>query len=836
MASEIFTWWLIATLIGLAGLPLTGWLLRALPDRGYTVARPMGLLLTSYLAWLLAMLGFAPFNALSVIIAALGTAILGVTAIGGLRATLTSAYLGLRTRWRSILAAEALFLGAFLLAVWMRAHDPTPWGTERPMDFAFFNAIGRSGMFPPNDPWLAGFSINYYYFGYLLMAAVAQPAALEPAAAYNLSLALIFAMTAQAVGGIIANLIAIAEHDKPTPASRRHSWSYGLFPLLGVVFVLVAGNQSGALQVILGDERVVALDGRQALAAVRQALGGATTITLPYPAVTNEFGVITGWERRDRIRDFNWWWPSRSLWDTPMQGETERRYTITEFPFFSFRLGDMHPHVMALPFGLLAAALALVALAAPHPPARSSLVLTGVVFGSLYAINSWDLPAYLLLYGAALTLRVRWSADPHPWRTTGRTLLPVVGAAYLLWLPFHLTFRSPVGNRAPLIDLPLLGWLTGTIAPFTGSRTGLYAFVVIFGLFAIPTIAFVYAIKSSKHVPPASPTTIGILPSAPPLPQPADSQSSPLGGEPLFARLLPWLAPVLFLIGLLIGFPLLGLIGLGILAVVRAARLDNRPAEGFALLVAALGSFVLVGVELVYIRDVFEGLSARMNTVFKFYYQIWLLWGTLAPFSLWWILTRTQSRNARLGAWCIAALSMALLAGALVYPWLTLREYAQGRLIGLVGRTPRETTPAGAASLAWLRREAPIGSVVLEAVAVEDRAAQRCGGSYNSEGYGGVAAATGIPTILGWVGHQVQWRGGDPAALAELAPRCAAVDTIYRTNDPAQAEQLLRRYGVNFVYVGGLERRLYPPESLAKFDRLGAVVFQQDEVTIYRIP
>ena len=838
MASDILTWWLIATLIGLAGLPLTNWLLRALPDGGMSLARPLGLLLTGYLAWLLAMFGLAPFGAPSVVIAAIAVAGLGLAALGGPRAAWAAARAALRARWRSILAAEALFLGALLAAVWLRAHDPTPWGTERPMDFAFFNAIGRSGVFPPADPWLSGFSINYYYFGYLLMAAVAQLAALEPAAAYNLSLALIFAMTAQAVGGTIANLIALAARGSPRYQRGWRRWSVPLFSLLGVVFVLVAGNQSGALQVLLGDERVVALDGRQALAATRQALGGAATISLPYPAVTGEFGTISGWERRDTVADFNWWWPSRSLWDRQRFSGEERRYTITEFPFFSFRLGDMHPHVMALPFGMLAAALALAVLARPEAPTLGQgrrgwgeLALTGIVIGSLYAINSWDLPTYLLLFGAALTLRVLASDAPRPWRAAGRMLLLLIGAAYLLFLPFHLTFRSLVGGAEPLLDLPLLGRLSSVIAPFLGSRTGLHPFIVIFGLFAAPIIAFVYLTAPQ-------PTPITAPVAAPMQASSSASLHSRVGAaapaHPSISRLLPWLPPALLLTGLVGGFPLLALGGLGALALARAREVAGDAGQSFALLLTALGCAVLLGVELIYIRDVFEGFSARMNTVFKFYYQVWLLWGMLAPFCLWWVLAQAQGR-ARLAGWSAAAMAVALLAGALVYPWLTVRDYAQGSVTGLVGRTPRESSPAGAASVAWLRREAPVGSVVLEAVAVEDRAARRCGGSYNSEGYGGIAAATGVPTVLGWAGHQIQWRGGDPEARAELEPRCAAVDTIYLTSDAATAERLLRQYSVDYVYIGSLERRLYPPESLAKFASLGTVVFEQDEVTIYRL-
>ena len=832
-ALDLVRWWLAAQLLGLAGLPLAGLLLRALPDRGYAHTKALGLLLTGYLAWLLAMFGLVPFGPLSLTVAAMAVTGVGVWLTGGPRRALAAGRRFAQAHWPTMLASEAVFLAALLVAVWMRAHDPVPWGTERPMDFAFFNAIQHTGLFPPNDPWLAGYSINYYYFGYLLMGAVAQLTGLAPTVAYNLSLALIFALTAQGVAGMIANLMRLSAN------GRVSRLAYGLFPLLGVIFVLVAANQAGAVQVAVGNEQAVALDGRQLVAAIGQAASGATTITLPYPAKAQDFGTIESWTRKDKRADFNWWWPSRSLWDNY---GGERRYTITEFPLFSFRLGDMHPHVMALPFGLLAAAVALATLARPTLPGAkregwAELILAGLVLGSLYVINSWDLPTYLLLYTAALALLTVRLGEVQRWRTLGRMLLIVVAAAYLLFLPFHLTFRSLVGGAAPLIDLPIIGRLTSIIGVYLGGRSELHAFLIIFGLCFVPILAFVYLSRTTdaEQTPVDAEQTPADDERLPNEPVRADiARPSPIVARLASSRWLAVLPLALLLAGLAVGFPLLLLAGLGLLATEQALRLVHKPGASFALLLAALGCAVLFGVEIIYIRDVFEGLSARMNTVFKFYYQVWLLWGTLAPFALWWCL-RHASKRARPIAWGVAALTAALLAGALVYPWLTLRELGRGEIVGLSQPTPRELTPAGAASIQWLRQSVASGSVVLEAAMLEDVKVSRCGGSYNGEGYGGIAAATGLPTVLGWLGHQQQWRGGDPAVLAQLGPRCADVDTIYSTTDAAIARTLLAKYGVAYIYVGALEQRIYAAESLDKFSALGDMVFQQDEVTIFKL-
>ncbi|PDW04286.1 DUF2298 domain-containing protein [Candidatus Viridilinea mediisalina] len=844
MVADLLIWWLVAQLMGLVGLLPARWLFGALPDQGYAYAKSLGLLLVGYVAWMLAMLGVAPFGRMSLVLTIL--ALLGL-ALWRARGSLSLVWLRKPRIPFHVFSGELIFLAALLFVVWIRAHDPNPWGTERPMDFAFFNAVQNTGIFPPNDPWLAGFSINYYYFGYVLMGAMALLSGLEAPVAYNLALALIFALTAQGVAGTISNLMrlsqaavtpmtlehaALSSTQKPigTPCSTIDNlqstivngtsrWALMLVSLLGVLIVLVVGNQSGALQVLLGNERAVVLNGAELLAVAPQVARGASELVLPAPILSQDFGQIERLARQDQIQSFNWWWPSRSLWDAYPQDQGLRRYNITEFPLFSFRLGDLHPHVMALPFGLLAMALALqtVVAASDQRGLRGVQVgLIGLVIGSLYVINSWDLPSYLLLYAGALAIAGMRAAPPYPWLAVGRQLFVVGLVAYLLFLPFHLTFRSLVGAAAPLLDWPIVGRLTSIIAPYAAERSGLHAFVIIFGLFAVALVSFVYLVRPTET--------------------PSDSDEHPLRELPLG---LFWLPLGLLLLGLLFGFPLLALGALGCLAAWRALTLAQQPAASFVLLVITLGCAIIFGTELIFIRDVF---GTRMNTIFKFYYQVWLLWGTVAPFALWWMLHHAQTPRARGLAWGSSVATLLLLIGALVYPWLTLSEVGRGRWIGLEGRTPREFSAAGVASVQWLRSMAAPGSVVLEAAAVDNADAvaagletPRCGGSYNGEGFGGIAAATGLPTILGWDGHQRQWRGGDPEALAELGPRCIAVDSIYRTLDSNHARTLLERYHVAYIYIGQLEQNRYPPEALAKFSNLGELVFHEEEVRIYRV-
>jgi uncharacterized membrane protein len=137
----------------------------------------------------------------------------------------------------------------------------------------------------------------------------------------------------------------------------------------------------------------------------------------------------------------------------------------------------------------------------------------------------------------------------------------------------------------------------------------------------------------------------------------------------------------------------------------------------------------------------------------------------------------------------------------------------------------------------WIKQNVkPVGKkvpVILEA----------WGGSYHQES-ATLATMTGYPTILGWDFHEAQWRGswdkpairgGDPQDT--VFQRRTDVDAIYTSADLNQTRDLLRKYGVDYVYVGDVEREKYKdhPENLNKFSQLGPVVQQVGSSVLYKI-
>jgi uncharacterized membrane protein len=103
------------------------------------------------------------------------------------------------------------------------------------------------------------------------------------------------------------------------------------------------------------------------------------------------------------------------------------------------------------------------------------------------------------------------------------------------------------------------------------------------------------------------------------------------------------------------------------------------------------------------------------------------------------------------------------------------------------------------------------------------------GSSYVYDGR--VSALTGLPTLLGWAGHEGQWRGSYTIQEA----RDPDIKTIYNTLDLDAAERLLDSYGVTYVYVGPVERSTYDARALDKFQRFMDAVYEEDGVTIYKV-
>jgi YYY domain-containing protein len=818
MVISIVTWYLALQLMAVVGLPLAFAALRRLPSRGYATAKALGLLLTGVVFWWGGILHLWP-NTRGAALAAAGV----VLALGLL--LMRGRWDAVRTWWRDhhrhALTVESLFLTSLVLWSLVRASQPQlqTAGGEKWMEIAFLNANLRAPDLPPHDPWLSGFAISYYYLGYLLMSVLTRLTLIPAAIAFNLSNAGWFALVAVQAYGIVYDLLGGRSLARP---------------LLGPLMVLLAGNGEGLLEVL--HARGLLSDGFWAWMGIENLRQPPQP---PYSWVPQRF--------------FWWWQASRTLLDTTPWGDDQT--VIDEFPAFSFILGDMHPHLLALPFVLVAVALALNAYhraVADPEMARAGWSLTSfrprlvtlggyaVVLGALGFLNTWDFPIYWALLVGAWLLG-RYVHAEKSWSSFLQTLWATVPEAFVLgvlsvvaYLPFWIALRSQAGGILPnlfnatrfqqfaVMFLPLLVPLAGVVANAARRRGVRWHLVLGTGVALTVAIALVGLLVGSVA---AYPYLMIIL-------RAESVQGYTLPPEVAVEALLrrvsnPWT-------GLLLAFA----VGAVLLAVIedrrtlaRSEEVDGRRGaatatgvldDRFPMLLALLGLLLTLAPEFVYLQDVF---MTRMNTVFKFYFQAWVLWGLAGAWQVARWLGRLREGRRIAGAALGVGVSALLIAAGLVYTTLAIpaRARENGVPWTLDGAAwMEEGRPADLRAIRWLNAEIEGAPVIVEAPGDQHRA-------YVYEGR--VSALTGLTTVLGWGGHQRQWRGN----YDEPARREADLERLFTTVDPVEAWTVLELYDVRYLYIGPVERQRYPPEGLAKFATMFPAVYDRDDVVIYAV-
>ena len=840
--------YLVVQVITVAALPLALHFFAALPDRGYVFARLLGILLTGYLFWIGYSVGIWRNE--------IGGAWLALVAVAVISIVVSKKEIERLRDWRLeigdsarspqspisqspdlpplryILLAELLFLLAFAAWAWVRAHDPAADHTEQPMDLMFMHSIRASLTYPPQDAWLAGYPISYYYFGYWLMNMVGLMAGQTAAVSYNLAQALWFGLLASGAFAVGYNLVAAA--------GRRFGWAGG--GLIATLLVSLSANVQGLLEWLHANG--VDVSGIAALLKVRGFPENA--------AVTNNWYIDFGW----------WWWrSSRVLADVSLRGDHIE--VIDEFPAFSYILGDNHPHVAAMPFAILAIGVALTiflgaarrASAASHPslvqpgiqwvrqvalliPLRwGGFVLTALIVGSLLFLNTWDYPPYWLLITfsvAAMWMRLSANAEQrstgigHALGAAALFGAALAAAGFVLYLPYFLTAQSQVGGLIPNLFHP----------------TRFSQFVAMFGV-ALLTLTALLAVGWSVFRPRRQ-VVIVCLALALGLPAvllgiAAFVATSTEDGRSLLAGMalpdgatshLPFILerwssqPFTFLIVGLMTAVTLALLWTAFQH--RAAIAREQQPLFFALALAAIGLGLTWTPEIVYLRDNF---GWRMNTIFKFYYQAWLLFGLAGAFTI--AISVTTWRGWRIAPALLSTLALVLAASSTVYIAAGAYSKTQG-----FSRTPTfdaaaylaAISPAEYGAVEWVRANTRPDEIVVEGK----------GRSYGAD-TNRISTMTGRPTPLGWDGHESQWRGRAYGAMA--AGRPEALRSIYGGTSPTEVVRILQSLGASYLYVGPSERAQYgltPAVERALFAQLELVYPtenpEQGDVRIYRVP
>ena len=791
---DALRWLITVELIGLAAFPLAFYLLPRLADRGFTLSKPLGILLVSYLFWALGLAHIPTVQPIAIALVLLMAAL--------------SAYIAYRNfddlrdfikrEWRTIVIAEAIFLVFFIGWTLFRSYDPFINHTEQPMDLALLSASINSQVGNPEDPWLRGEPISYYYFGYWMMGALSQISAIQSHISYNLALALIPAMGAMGIFGIVFNMVRmdIARMDK---ARRNLAIIAGIAAAL---FLVVVSNLEGVLEFM----RLNGMGSQGFYDWIR-------INDLPGPIVTPP----QSWTPPDF-----WWWFHASRVINTFDGIHFIDNTIQEFPFFSFLLGDMHPHVMSIPFIALFIGIALNIYRLPSDFWRNyrsvypyAIVITAaLVLGGLGFNNLWDMPTFAALLIGILALKAYREGSDIP-QSIALAFFPVglaiLALAALMYSPYLLDINAGVNGIGVVI-----------------THTRAVHMFIVWGLFLTAITPFLLATFWQTTIQrdwAAQALTAGALAFAPWL---------------LWTlAYLPSEGSIEEAIGRFIGIlPLTALVAIGVYNALYLARRENEGGRLFATILAVLGLGLIIGSEFLFIRDFFNN---RGNTVFKLYYQAWVLLATASAFAMYYWLSTIRNRKGWHAAFSYvwAAAFVLLLIGSLYYPLAAAKTkpdtpYAGPTLDGL--SFVQQNRPAEYDAIAWLKQNAPPDAAIVEAV-----------GEWSD--WGLVSRSTGLPTIVNWLGHQKQWRGGWEIFDADkpdvsralrdkyFEDRTDEVERIYTTLDPAEAQVILYKYDIDYVYIGQRERDKYGIEGIPKFDAIADAVFADPngEAIIYRV-
>jgi YYY domain-containing protein len=520
---------------------------------------------------------------------------------------------------------------------------------------------------------------------------------------------------------------------------------------------------------------------------------------------------------------------------------------------------------MPLTFLSLSAALAVVLRRSSSQRWRGRLaalpllLLWALAIGAMRTTNTWDVPPHLLIVLGALVIGAVTGGKRPVWLVILDILwqfaLVLVLSWWLLYAPFWASYGS----------------FYNSLAVWTGTRTPLWAYLVVHGLFLFAIVSYLAVRVAGDRRRDPLLRRLGLSVRYRGQRRRLARAARIAGARGVPVSRIVWFVPVglaLLVIFLLIpglvaftqpnadaaasgahayrGLVVLALgVPFGLMGLLLLFRPRISQRERLWTYLVLLGLAMSLGVEVI----VIQGDIGRMNTVFKFYLQVWLLWGVAAAAALAWIVPRVRRWPRGQVLW--TGVLVALLLVAALYPPLATAAKVQDRFDpslgpGLDGWAYMETAtywdpvgeqwgePGGVQyelkwdleAIHWLLDNVVGTPVILEGHVPE----YRWGARYSIN--------TGLPTVLGWNWHQRQQRAA--ADQQEIWDRAADVTTIYDALGTMQIEALLERYDVRYIVVGPLERAYYDEAGLRKFDRMvdegsARIAFANEGVTIYEV-
>ena len=816
---EVIRWWLMLLASGIAFMPITMLFLRKFKDCGWIFSKVIGIAVSGWFMWLLASIKILKFTEancwISLIICFAGNIFIYLLYIRKHKTDFTL-FENPREVVSHALIGELLFLTVFIIWNYMKAFKPEAYGqTEKMMDYGFMKAMFKSDYMPPEDLWLAGQPINYYYVGQFMATFMTKLAGTGVEYGYNLTLNMLAALGFSLPCAIVFN---VAENYK----EEKKGIKDGVFPY-------IAGGISGLAVSIAGNMHYCIFN--NVAPAVRSILGLEKFANNADEAarLLGEARVELGLSNyTESLKFSSYWFPNatRYIGYNPVTNDK----TIHEFPSYSFVLGDLHAHVINIMFVLTVIAILYGLLRIYKDGLKNaekkiyfdrlgkngnkkevlniilapSILIIGFFIGLFHTTNYWDYPIYFVVSGAViLFMNCRlYNFKLDALKVTMLQAVVVIVTAKLTALPFIVNFKQ-IASQLNICE----------------SHTPLWQLAILWGLPVTVTLVFLGClIKEKKGYAPV-----------------ADRLADDPGRKNVLYRFI--------------------------------ANLNVSDMFILILGLCAIGLVILP--EVVYVKDIYSGDYKRANTMFKLTYQSFIMFGMVMGYAIpkflfyakktshrvfgiitIWLLVSTfgyfdNATKAWFGEYsfiteegeiekdldfvfnCVYVIMGIIFAMAILYLFMNIQKTVKRMLIagftcfviiitamvlyssyyfvrerykGLnSGLYLRDEYFEDFEATNWINENIEGRPVMLEAN----------GNSYTY--YERVSTITGLPTILGWRTHEWLWQStsADGSLPAIITERENDIATIYTSYDVAEVKRLLDKYNVEYIYIGKCEREKF---------------------------
>ena len=839
-------WWALALMLfGLVTLPLATKLWERFSSGGFFLSQPMGLVFTCLVLWTLTHFKLFRVTIPCIILSAL---IVGVLCYAPktFRTTLIKK-LNTKGFIEALVVEELAFLVIFVLMCFFKGFLPDINGHEKFMDYGFIMSILRNDQLPAKDMWLSGYSINYYYFGQYIWAVMVKITGVDSGIGYNLAMcsatAIPFGMSFS-----IGKFLIEAASEKGFSNNKLIKY--------------LAGFVTGCAVSLWGNSHSFYYD--------QESFGNS------FLDFFKSLGIDVG-------RTDNFFYPdsTRYIGWNPEVTTNGGDYTIEEFPFYSYLVGDLHAHVISMMIVLLIAAIVLSMICNVKYPTKEEiavrptldnlivnggrilpelessvtleLVLCAILLGCAQMTNYWDFliyfvfcsmgsfvlniirsPKFTTIVGAIVfvvnvlgILIIYLTQGSNPAALFALELLLMV-ASFLFCvvnpsaLPrtsFQMSFLFTVASLTALT----FNWNFDMISNSLGkckNHSSPYQLFILWGTHVLISVFFMVVVFATKNYRYVSSTK------AKKRAMSKDSMPAVIDGENQFTN------PIQKYFG------------------------QKNLIDVFSCGMTVVGLMLLAAPEIFYVRDIYTGGYLRSNTMFKFTFAGFIILSITMIYAiirLYWFVNKNGKYSTAF--FVVAIVFTILLIIPAHYTMAALKQrsgdfkrenyktidgtaYIENYASTYVSDYYAGNLTSYMATANWFNACVKGSPVICEAYS----------DSYTDGSF--ISAYTGLPTVFGWQTHEWLWRYhgivdketdtliADPEKdvwKLYIGPRHTDIDTLYLSQNTNEVQRIINKYQIEYIIDGDMERFKYGYDNAYTFMALGTEVYRYEDLVVYKV-